>query len=486
MRLPIVVIVGRPNVGKSSLFNRVLGRREAVVADREGVTRDRHYQKVSWGGRGFEIVDTGGFIPRSTVALDEQVRQQIEVAVEEADHVVFVIDGKVGVTDLDLQFSRLLQRKNKPITLMVNKSEKPSVVLEASEAWSLGLGKPFPVSALQGFGVADALDNIINNLPQVFGDDPKEGAIRIAVLGRPNAGKSTLINAMVGEERFVTSEVAGTTRDAIDTPFTWEGKRFILTDTAGLRKKARVNDEVEYFSNLRTLEAIRRSDVCVLLLDATKGMEVQDFRIAEIVEKEGKGMIIALNKWDAIDAGDKTFDHMVRELVYKAPQLDWIPFVSTSGLTGKRVTRLLDLAASVHSSLRRILGRDNVIAWFQQTWAAHPHPSTSQGPANMKRCCQVLVNPPALAFEISHPERVMESYVRYLRKQALAHFELDGVPLRIWFRSRFQLRTDEELQDFLKRGHTGGEEEDWEVGEEGDDVESDEENGEESVEADKE
>ncbi len=459
--LPIVSIVGRPNVGKSSLFNRVLGRREAVVANREGVTRDRHYQKAEWNARTFEIVDTGGFIPRSTDTLDDQVRRQIETAVEEADHVVFVIDAKSGVTGLDLQFANLLIRKNKPITLLANKAESPSVAMEASSAWSLGLGQPYPISALQGMGVADALDHIISSLPDFHGSLPEEGAIRVAVLGRPNAGKSTLINALVGQERLVTSEVAGTTRDSIDTPFEWEGRRFVLTDTAGLRKKARVEDQVEYYSNLRTLESIRRSDVCVLVVDATMGMEIQDFRIAELIEKEGKGMIVMLNKWDLVDAGDKTFDHMVRELVYRAPQLDWIPFVSASGLTGKRVNRLLGKAVSVYDSLRRILGRDNVIEWFQKTWAAHPHPATSQGPATLTRCCQVMVNPPALAFEVAHPERVIESYIRYLRKQALEHFELDGVPLRIWFRSRFQLRTDEELAEFLARGADVMTQEEW-------------------------
>jgi GTPase len=461
MRLPIVVIVGRPNVGKSSLFNRVLGRREAVVADREGVTRDRHYQRAIWNARNFEIVDTGGFIPRSVDSIDDQVRRQIETAVDEADHVVFVIDAKSGVTDLDLQFARILLRKNKPTTLLANKAESPSVALEAASAWSLGFDKPFPVSALQGAGVADALDHIVAALPEFLGELPAEGAIRIAVLGRPNAGKSTLINALVGEERQITSEVPGTTRDSIDTPFVWEGRRFILTDTAGLRKKARVEDEVEYYSNLRTLEAIRRSDVCILLLDATLGMEIQDFRIAELIEKEGKGMIVVLNKWDLMDAGDKTFDHMIRELVYRAPQLDWIPFISASALTGKRVNRLLSKAASVYDSLRRVLGRENVIEWFQKTWANHPHPSTSTGPATMSRCCQVMVNPPALAFEVGHPERVIESYTRYLRKQALDHFGLDGVPIRIWYRSRFQLRTDEELENFLARGNRVTAEEDW-------------------------
>jgi GTP-binding protein len=452
MNLATVVIVGRPNVGKSSLFNRILGRRAAVVADREGVTRDRHYQVAEWSGIHFQVVDTGGFMSKDIDVLNEQVRAQIETAVKDADVVLFLVDGRVGITDLDLTFARLIQRADRPVMLGVNKAESRNVAMEASQYWALGLGEPWVISALQGDGVADLLDGVMQKLPMHARDLPKEDRIKVAILGRPNAGKSTMVNSLVGEDRVITSEIAGTTRDAIDTEFEYNDRKFLLTDTAGLRRKARVKDEVEYFSNMRALEAIRRSDVCVLLVDAARGMEIQDFRICTLIQETGKGLIIALNKWDVVEAGDKTYDHMVKELKAKNPDLEGVSFLATSGLTGRRLTRVLDEIVKVKGNLNRVLGRENVIKFFEEVVTKHPHPTTSLGPVILTRCCQVLVNPPALAFELNHPERVMESYVRYLRRQAYEVFDLSGVPLRVWFRSRFKLRTDEELQAYAEFG----------------------------------
>jgi GTP-binding protein len=450
MNLPSVVITGRPNVGKSSLFNRMLGRMAAVVSDREGVTRDRHYQVMEYEGKAFNIVDTGGFMPRDVNSLDGQVRDQIGTALDEADVVLFVIDGRTGVTAQDQEFARMVLRRKRPVLLVVNKSEKPETAREAVEAWSLGMGEPFPVSAISGFGVRDLVERFAAMLPDSDGLPARDDALRLAVLGRPNAGKSTLVNALLGEERVITSDKAGTTRDAIDTEFTYNGRRVVLTDTAGLRKKARVSDEVEKFSNLRALEAIRRSQVCLLLIDTPDDIGEQDFRICQKVVEAGKGLIIGLNKWDLVDAGDKTFDHMVKEILYRNPELEGFPFIAISALTGKRVQRVMDLAFEVKANLSRVLGRENVVRFFHETVDPYPHPNTSQGPARMTHCCQVMVDPVALAFEVGHPERVIPSYVRYLRRKALEFFDLKGVPLRIWFRSRFQLRTDEELEGFLR------------------------------------
>lgn len=452
MNLATVVIVGRPNVGKSSFFNRVLGRRAAVVANREGVTRDRHYQVAEWNDRYFQVVDTGGFLSKDLDGLNASVRKQIEVAVLEADLVLFLVDGRVGVTELDQTFARVIQKSGKPVLLVVNKAEARQVAMEASQFWNLGLGEPHPVSALQGDNVADLLDKVLERLPENPAGYARENRIRVAILGRPNAGKSTMVNALVGEERVITSAIAGTTRDAIDTDFEWEGRKFTLTDTAGLRKKARVRDEVEYFSNMRALEAVRRSDVCVLLVDALRGMEIQDHRICTLIQETGKGLIICLNKWDAMEAESKTYDHMAKALRQRNPDLEGFPILSASGLTGKRLVRVLEEIVKVKENLARVLGRENVIRYFEETVAKHPHPSTSMGPVILERCCQVLVNPPALAFEVSHPERVQTSYVRYLRRQAYEFFPLAGAPLRIWFRSRFKLRSDEELHQYLAWG----------------------------------
>jgi GTP-binding protein len=455
MSLPSVVIAGRPNVGKSSLFNRILGRRAAVVSDREGVTRDRHFQEKEYNGKRFSIVDTGGFMPKAEGVIDEQVRNQIGTALDEADLILFVIDGRTGITAQDEQFAKMVIRKKRPVMLIVNKSEKPEDARNSAEAWALGMGEPYPVSAISGFGIRDMLDRIAESLPESGAKDDDLNTLRLAVLGRPNSGKSTLVNALLGENRVITSEKAGTTRDAIDTELEYKGRKIILTDTAGLRKKARVNDEVEKFSNLRALEAIRRSQVCILLIDTPDEIGEQDFRIVQKIQEAGKGLIIGLNKWDLMEADDKTFDKTVVEILYRNRELEGIPIVAISALTGKRVPRVLDLCFEVKDNLMRVLGREKVIEFFQEAVEKYPHPHTSQGPARMLRCCQVMIDPPALAFEISHPERVMPSYTRYLRKKAMEFFDLKGVPLRIWYRSRFQLRTDEELQSYLRGVRTG-------------------------------
>ena len=458
MNLPCAVIAGRPNVGKSSLFNRIVGRRAAVVSDREGVTRDRHYQEAEWGGRRFCVVDTGGFMPKGEGTLDSQVRRQIETALDEAAVVLFVLDGRTGVTAEDEDFARMILRKRRPILLVVNKSEKRETALEASAAWSLGMGEPYPVSALSGSGIHDLLDILIQMLPEAGPEGLPRDALRLAVLGRPNSGKSTLVNILLGEDRLVTSPEAGTTRDAIDTELEYRGRRIVLTDTAGLRKKARVHDEVEHFANLRAMEAIRRSQVCILLADALDEIGEQDFRICRKVQEAGRGLVMVLNKWDAVEAGDKTFDRLVVETRRRCSELEGVPFLAISAKTGQRAVKVLDLALKVKTNLERILGREKVIEFFREAMETHPHPGTSQGPVNLSRCCQVMIDPVALAFETSHPKRVLPSYVRYLRRRAVVYFDLQGVPVRIWFRDRFQLRTDEELEAYLQ-GHRDGFEE---------------------------
>ena len=367
MNLATVVIVGRPNVGKSSFFNRVLGRRAAVVANREGVTRDRHYQIAEWNGIHFQIVDTGGFLSKDLDSLNSSVRAQIEVAIDEADLVLFLVDGRVGITEMDLNFARVVQKTGRPTLLVVNKAESRSVSLEAAQYWSLGLGEPLPISALQGDNVADLLDAVVEKLPSKPRFIPRENKIRVAILGRPDSGKSTIVNALVGEDRVITSEIAGTTRDAIDTEFEYEGDKFVLTDTAGLRKKARVTDEVEYFSNMRALEAIRRSDICVLLVDAVRGMEIQEFRICTMIQEIGKGLIIVLNKWDIMERDSKTFDHLVKELKSKNPDLEGFPFPVRIRPDRRRVVQVVEEIVKVKANLGRVMRRDNVIKFFEES-----------------------------------------------------------------------------------------------------------------------
>lgn len=453
--LPTICIVGRPNVGKSSLFNRILGRRAAVVSDRDGVTRDRHYQEADWLGTPFNLVDTGGFLPDDRIdELADSVRIQIFNAIEDADLVLFMVDVRVGPQILDQQFGKMVKRTGKPVILVANKAEQES---DRTEPWaflSLGLGEPRMISANTGYGLRSTMDEVLGLLPKTGrksnrGAMPDPDIIRFAVLGRPNAGKSTLLNRILGEERLVVSDVPGTTRDSIEVDFTWEGRRFVLTDTAGLRKKAKVEDEVEVFSNMRTLESIKRSDVSVLMVDATRGLEIQDFRIMEQIRQAGKGLVLLFNKWDILPAKDsKSFDKMVKALVEREPMLEWVPIIAISALEGQRVHRVVQEILTVWTNCRRVLGRDRLAECFKKAINENPHHMRRSKPVRLERACQILVNPPVIALESNYPELVDESYRRYLMKVFFEEFQLQGAPLRLNFVKQLDLRKDEELEQF--------------------------------------
>lgn len=442
-------------MGKSSLFNRILGRRAAVVSDREGVTRDRHYQEAEWLGTPFQIVDTGGFLPDDRVdELADSVRLQIFNAIEGADLVVFMVDVRVGPQALDLQFARMVHKSGKKVILVANKAEKDS---DRAEPWvflGLGLGEPRMISALTGYAMRSFMDEVLGLLPKTgarsaLGPAPDPDIIRFAVLGRPNAGKSTFLNRVLGEERLVVSDVPGTTRDSIEVSFNWHGQKFVVTDTAGLRKKAKVDDEVEVFSNMRTLESIKRSDVSVLMIDATRGLEIQDFRIMEQIRSAGKGLVLVFNKWDIMPGKDsKTFDHMIKNLVEKESMLQWVPIVAISALEGQRVDRVVQEIMTVWKNCRRVLGRDRLSDIFQKAVGERPHPMRKSKPVRIERACQIIVNPPVIAIETNHPDLVDEGYKRYLLKTLFEEFQLQGAPLRLNFVIHLDLRKDEELEQF--------------------------------------
>lgn len=451
MKLPIVCIIGRPNVGKSSLFNRILGRRAAVVSNREGVTRDRHYQTAIYKGREFMLVDTGGFLPDDSIdVLADSVRQQIFAAVADSDVVLFMVDIRVGVTELDLQFAKLVKRLDKQVILVANKSEDRENRDEGWEFLSLGLGAPRMISALTGYACLSLLDEVTGLLPKggrLAKDEDRP--IRFAILGRPNAGKSTLLNRLLGEERAVVSDIPGTTRDSIDCEFKVNGQRFVVTDTAGLRKKAKVSDEVEYFSNMRSLESIRRSDLSLLVLDVTRGLEVQDFRIMNEIRKAGKGLVVILNKWDIFpNKGDKSFDHFVKDMIERDPMLEYTPILSISAKEGLRIHRVIQEIQTVFNNCRKVIGRDRVAELFSALLQKSPHPPRQSRAVILKRACQVMVEPPVIAIETRTPELVDESYKRYLLKNFYEEFGLKGAPLRLNFDKQLTLRKDEELDQF--------------------------------------
>ncbi len=447
MNAPCVVITGRPNVGKSSLFNRILKKRVAVVADKEGVTRDLHFQETEWEGCRFQLVDTGGYMSGKLDKIEQAVCLRISNAVAGASAVIFVADGLSGLTDEDTRLAKIVLRAGVPVVLAVNKLEREKERINLHNFWRLGLGEPMAVSAKTKYGVSSLMTQVVQKFPEHPDVNENPKGLRLAILGRPNSGKSTLVNQIMGNEELIVSQVAGTTRDAIDSHFTYKDIPVILTDTAGLRKKARVSEDVEYYCNLRTIESIRNSDVCVLLIDSTRGLESQDLKIFSLVQEAGKGLVLCFNKWDAVEAEDKTFDHLTKNCQKKVPDFEWIPIISLSGLTGKRVTRLLDTAFDVFKNNFRILGRDNVVEFYRETVGKYPHPFSTKGDVKLSRCCQVMLNPVALAFEARRPENVQESYVRYLRRSAYKYFQLDGVALKIFFRRNFKLRTDEELNE---------------------------------------
>jgi len=445
MAYPLVSIVGRPNVGKSSLFNRIIGSKIAVVADREGVTRDLLIRVTLWNHVPFQLMDTGGFIPRGDEIISKKVNEQILRAIQMSEVVLFMVDARSPLTQWDLDFAQIVIKSGKKVFLLANKAEKVETSFTIPEFWSLGLGEPIAVSALSGMGVSEVLESIVSSIPRQSRDEASSG-VQLAILGRPNAGKSTLVNHLVGEERLVVSPIAGTTRDAIDVPFNYQGHPFNIIDTAGLRKKARVNDDVEYYANMRTIEAISRADICLLLVDAEAGFGLQDFQILELVQNMGKGLVIVLNKWDLVGADDKLFDQYVKEIHRRYTITQTLPITSISALTGKRASRVLDAVLQVYSRMYQILGREQVVEFFKETLAKKAPPATSKGQAKVLRCCQILVGPVGLALEVEKEEFLTSSYLKYWHKEAHLRFDLRGVPLKLFLRSDLKLRTDEELE----------------------------------------
>lgn len=437
MKLPVVAVVGRPNVGKSTFFNRVLGERLAIVEDRPGVTRDRHFARADWNGRSFYVVDTGGMVEGSDEPMDRLIRQQVLAAIEEADEVVMMVDGRAGPHPLDYAIAERLRRSERPVVLLVNKVDdlgSPNA-LAHHEFWDLGLGEPLPLSSLSGKGSGDVLDVVVERLPDAA-DGAEEDELRVAVIGVPNVGKSSFVNRLLGEERLVVSEEAGTTRDAIDTPLDFHGRRLVFIDTAGLRRQARVKESVEYYSALRTERSIERADVCLLLIDATEPIHHQDLRIAQRAWDNGCGLILVANKWDRVEKETMTAPNFEKALRAKAPFLEWVPILFTSALTGQRVQKTLDLVLEVQEArTRRVSTHEvNEVVGELVTRARPPH---AQGHAvRFYYGTQVAVAPPTFVLWSNLPDAVPDSYLRYLHNGFRQRWGFRGAPLRINLRRR--------------------------------------------------
>lgn len=434
MTVPVVALIGRPNVGKSALFNRIIGADEAIVSDEAGTTRDRHFAKAEWNGRAFWLVDTGGLSDDPKAPMDVEIRQQVRTAVEEADLFLFVVDAKVGVHPSDARVADMLRESGKPWLLVANKVDDPSHS-DFYEFYRLGAGDPFPVSAQNGKSSGDLLDELVDRLPESVPEE--EEALRVAVIGRPNVGKSSFVNKLLGESRLVVSEVAGTTRDAIDTPMTYHGRKLIFVDTAGLRRQTKIDEGIEFYSSLRTRRAIERANLCVLLVDATEGeIHNQDLKIAELAWGAGRGLIVVVNKWDLVEKDDKAAHKFEKKAQEKAPFLKHVPFLFTSALTGQRVTKVLDLIQHVDEESRKRISTSQVNERLSELLARRQPDQAAGREVKLNYATQVSVAPPTIAVFGNHPDLVAEHYVRFLHNGFRETYGFTGNPLRILLRRK--------------------------------------------------
>ncbi|MFH1864296.1 MAG: ribosome biogenesis GTPase Der [Candidatus Eisenbacteria bacterium] len=431
-RLPIVAIVGRPNVGKSAMFNRITGARIAVVDDQPGVTRDRNYHEAEWSGRAFVLVDTGGLLPTEVEGMAGMIRFQAENAIDEADAILFVVDRETGPTAVDTEIAALLRRSSKPIILAVNKVDSERHEVDTHEFHTLGLGDPSPVSALHGRGTGDLLDRLIAVIPEAA---PETGeGIRVAIVGRPNVGKSSLVNRIVGTDVVIVDSVPGTTRDSIDTVVTHEGKRFVLVDTAGLRQKSKVERGVEFYSTMRSLRGIERADVVILVVDATERIVAQDAHIAGFIEEAGKGLIVAFNKWDLLEKDNSTAGEFVQHAFDALPFARYAPVVHISALSGQRVTKVLTLAAEVdEQTAMRIptsLVNETIMA------AVEHRPPAGGRRVNILYATQIRTRPPMFVVFTNDIRAIDHTYRRYLANQLRREYGFVGTPIRISVRKK--------------------------------------------------
>ena len=438
-KTPQVAIVGRPNVGKSTLFNRLVGERRAIVGDEPGITRDRIYGQVEWSGKQFSLIDTGGIVPDDDAVIPANILKQAGMAIDESQLLVWVVDARAGITQLDEELAALLRSTGKPVLIAANKTDSSKQESESTEFYRFGFDDVFPISAEQGIGVGDLLDRIIETLehkPVDTAEQEERGELRLAIVGRPNVGKSSFVNRLLGEERLVVSEIAGTTRDAIDTPMRYHERTIVFIDTAGLRRQSKVEDGIEFYSALRTRRAIERAEICLLVIDATEGLHNQDLKIANLAWEAGRGLIVIVNKWDLKEKDDKTAARFEKECADRAPFLGFVPFIFTSALTGQRVTRTLDVLLEVEAERSKRINTSQVNNTLEALVARRQPPQAAGREVRLLYATQVEVAPPTIAVFGNHPELVAEHYVRYLHNGFREAWGFTGNPLRVVLRRR--------------------------------------------------
>jgi len=433
----IVAIVGRPNVGKSTLFNRLTESREAITDDTPGTTRDRHYGKTEWAGREFTIIDTGGYISGSDDVFEAEINKQVRLAVEECDVVIFLLDVKTGITDLDESVAKLLRKAGKRVILASNKVDNANMVAGSAEFYSFGLGEVFSVSAISGFGTGELLDEIVNHLKPDSPDEELVDIPRFAVVGRPNVGKSSLVNALLGQDKHIVTPIAGTTRDTIHTRYQQFGFDFYLVDTAGLRKKSKVSEDIEFYSVMRTIRAIEACDVVLLMLDATQGMEAQDLNILHLAEKNNKGVVVLVNKWDLIEKDHKSTDEYSKVILERMAPFTDVPIIFTSVLTKQRVLKALEEAIRVHGNRKRRISTSELNEFLERTLDNYPPPAVKGKYIHIKYVTQLPdLACPTFIFFCNSPQYVKEPYKRYLENRLRDEFDFRGSPIRIYMRQK--------------------------------------------------
>lgn len=436
MSKPVVAIVGRPNVGKSSLFNKLIGRRTAIVEDTPGVTRDRIYADAEWLNYSFTIVDTGGIEPENENDIAVQMRRQAELAVETADVILFIVDGREGLTSSDRDVAALLRRSSKPVVLAVNKIDAPKYEDAKYDFYELGFGEPFTISAEQGLGLGDLLDEVVRGFEPVSVES-EERRISIAVIGRPNVGKSSLVNALLGETRSIVSDIPGTTRDSLDSPFSYGGRSFTIIDTAGIRRKRAIEDaSIERYSVIRSLSAVRRSDIVFIMIDASQGLSEQDVRLAGYAHEEGKSSLLIVNKWDLVEKDTYTADQFRKKYASDLAFMSYVPMIFVSAKTGQRIDKILDLAVSVYDESCRRITTGVLNDVVNEALMVTEPPSDHGRRLRVYYAAQVSVQPPTFVIFVNDPELVHFSYARYLENYFRKSFQLTRTPVRLLFRSK--------------------------------------------------
>ena len=431
----IVAIVGRPNVGKSTLFNRLVERRDAIMDDASGVTRDRHYGFAEWTGKNFTVIDTGGYVHGSDDVFEEAIRNQVMQALEEASVILLMTDCDSGLTDLDKDFAKVIRKLDKPVLLVSNKADNHEKLQNAVEFYELGLGEVYPISSTTGSGTGDLLDDVVRHFQDDY-DNQEEDLPKIAIMGRPNVGKSSFVNVLIGEERSIVTDIAGTTRDSINTRYNMFGKDFMLIDTAGVRKKAKVKEDIEFYSVIRSIRSLQNSDVCIVIIDAQHGLESQDINLINLAVKYRKGLVLMVNKWDLIEKDQHTAEKFSKEITKRLGTLSYIPIVFTSVITKQRVFKAIETAISVYTERYKKVPTSELNNILLKEIDKFKPPSFRGKHIKIKYITQLPTGTPTFAFFCNFPKYIKNPYVRYLENKLRANFGFDGVPIKLVFREK--------------------------------------------------